>query len=533
MYEQAMQAADLLEEPDPELEFALGIELGIAQHRAGQVVLASETLLKQALLAHHHQWWRRLAAAMLEVSKARSLTNIPHVSSIPLLQTAIDHTETRSTSARLLGARAIAERMQGHFEAARRSLDESIALARQCTDPAVLIHCLKNVAWIHEVAPEERAALLQEAAELAERAGDAEVMLDALTYQTFALAELGEIDTLEGRLQQVEDLVRIVRQPHHKNITMGIRVAVAILRGRWGEAVRIAGECVRQAPLQGVVGLEGRYGLQMFAVQRARGKLGEVAALASRIIGEAQPGGLWLPGQILLHCELGQIREAKQTLERLGDLNRLPVDDMYLFSLVYLADACVQLRDTARARWLFERLEAHRKENVSLDAVVMLGAVAGFMAPLAVLLRRHRAARALYEQAIEMNTRMGALPALARNLVEYAEWLMQRADPTDAKAAQRLLNQARTIAGELELAPVMARVQHLEQADGGGRLTARELAVLKMIAAGASNKQIARDLYVSHSTVATHVRNILRKTGAANRTEAAELARSTGLLIAD
>jgi DNA-binding NarL/FixJ family response regulator len=52
-------------------------------------------------------------------------------------------------------------------------------------------------------------------------------------------------------------------------------------------------------------------------------------------------------------------------------------------------------------------------------------------------------------------------------------------------------------------------------------LTERELEVLRMMAAGATNSQIADDLFISESTVKSHVKNVLRKLGVKNRTEAA------------
>ena len=52
-------------------------------------------------------------------------------------------------------------------------------------------------------------------------------------------------------------------------------------------------------------------------------------------------------------------------------------------------------------------------------------------------------------------------------------------------------------------------------------LTARETEVLGCLAAGMSNKQIARSLGISIRTVTVHVSNLLRKTRSASRTEAA------------
>ncbi len=55
-------------------------------------------------------------------------------------------------------------------------------------------------------------------------------------------------------------------------------------------------------------------------------------------------------------------------------------------------------------------------------------------------------------------------------------------------------------------------------------LTAREIEVLRMVASGRRNQQVAQELFISEHTVARHVSSILTKTGAANRTEAAAYA---------
>lgn len=64
-------------------------------------------------------------------------------------------------------------------------------------------------------------------------------------------------------------------------------------------------------------------------------------------------------------------------------------------------------------------------------------------------------------------------------------------------------------------------------------LTAREFDVLRMLAEGSSNAEIARNLFISESTVRTHVLAILRKVGARNRTEAVVMAGRKGMLRDD
>lgn len=56
---------------------------------------------------------------------------------------------------------------------------------------------------------------------------------------------------------------------------------------------------------------------------------------------------------------------------------------------------------------------------------------------------------------------------------------------------------------------------------GDGALTAREREIASLVAAGATNPEIAQKLFLSRKTVERHVSNILRKIGAKNRTELA------------
>jgi DNA-binding CsgD family transcriptional regulator len=55
-------------------------------------------------------------------------------------------------------------------------------------------------------------------------------------------------------------------------------------------------------------------------------------------------------------------------------------------------------------------------------------------------------------------------------------------------------------------------------------LTAREMEVLRLVAAGRSNQQIAADLFISPSTASVHVSNILGKLDVSSRVEAAAIA---------
>ncbi len=63
-----------------------------------------------------------------------------------------------------------------------------------------------------------------------------------------------------------------------------------------------------------------------------------------------------------------------------------------------------------------------------------------------------------------------------------------------------------------------------------GALDDHELEVVRLVARGATNPQVARDLYVSESTVKHHLRTTMRKLGAKDRTELVYRASAQGLL---
>ena len=63
-----------------------------------------------------------------------------------------------------------------------------------------------------------------------------------------------------------------------------------------------------------------------------------------------------------------------------------------------------------------------------------------------------------------------------------------------------------------------------------GRLTARELDVVDLIALGMSGSEIAQELHLAHNTVRTHVRNAMRKVGARSRAQLVAKALGDGVI---
>ncbi|HET8779038.1 MAG TPA: response regulator transcription factor [Agromyces sp.] len=92
------------------------------------------------------------------------------------------------------------------------------------------------------------------------------------------------------------------------------------------------------------------------------------------------------------------------------------------------------------------------------------------------------------------------------------------------------------VAGETVLAPSIAAklVSRVRQGTGGGpetpSLSPRELEVLRLVADGRSNPEIARDLFIGEATVKTHLLHVFEKLEVGDRTRAVTRAMELGLL---
>jgi DNA-binding NarL/FixJ family response regulator len=90
-------------------------------------------------------------------------------------------------------------------------------------------------------------------------------------------------------------------------------------------------------------------------------------------------------------------------------------------------------------------------------------------------------------------------------------------------------------AGQVQLTPKAAArlMQAVSTPESPEALTERETEVLRLLAQGHSNKQIAHKLQIAEKTVKTHVSNILSKLGVQSRTQATLYAVRTGLVSAN
>ncbi|WP_328855442.1 response regulator transcription factor [Microbispora hainanensis] len=110
-----------------------------------------------------------------------------------------------------------------------------------------------------------------------------------------------------------------------------------------------------------------------------------------------------------------------------------------------------------------------------------------------------------------------------------AGFLYKDVDPAALVQAIRTVHGGQVLLASEAAEAMLAGPADREQADAGSALTDREREVLRLLAAGRSNREIARELVVAEKTVKTHVSNVLMKLGVQDRTQAALYAVRHGL----
>jgi DNA-binding CsgD family transcriptional regulator len=215
--------------------------------------------------------------------------------------------------------------------------------------------------------------------------------------------------------------------------------------------------------------------------------------------------------------------------------------------------------------WLFKRLTGEALEAVRLSSeriAYLISVLARFhrllvpdtggslfTVPLAldrVLGRLYAAtgdgesAASRFEEAIGFCESAGYLPETAWSCHDMVASALDGPVHLDRAEAEQLLDRGIGLAERVGMPAVQQRMEDLRARLGelraGGRtprypdgLTEREVEVLRLLAAGKTNREIADTLFISQNTVIRHVSNIYGKTGGSNRSEATAYAISHGL----
>jgi DNA-binding CsgD family transcriptional regulator len=395
----------------------------------------------------------------------------------------------------------------------------------------------------------ERLAVADELNRLADAVGDLELALEGRQWRLSTMFELGDMPAVAREIEAYAQLAESLREPHRLSDLAAWKATLALLDGRLGEAECLAHEALatgQRAQSQNAV---VDFAVQMFVLRREQGRLADLRDLEPLIRGYAEqyphvPS--FRPVLALLACDLGDHASAWRILDELAVDNfmGMPRNWLWLSIMTMLSETSVALGDTPRAAKLYEILLPYADRNMTANtAIVCFGSVSYFLGRLAALMARWEDAARHFEQALTLNERMGLKPWVAHTLRAYAHLLVSRPNRAarELARAREMLEQAVAIyaettveRGKAEAIALLAdrrlaTIQPRSRAYAD-RLTEREVEVLRIVAEGSTNREIADRLFLSVRTVERHIGNIYAKTGVHDRRSARLYALHHGLI---
>jgi DNA-binding CsgD family transcriptional regulator/tetratricopeptide (TPR) repeat protein len=443
--------------------------------------------------------------------------------------------EASVVRATVLGPLSRALVLLGRWEEARPINEETLALAERFDDECTAAETLNNLA-IAEAAVgrfAEARALLDTARARADHANDGETMLRSMVNLADVLEANGEaevaIETAQRALTLAESLGRARTQGIYaaNNLT-----EAQISLGRWDDAIETF---ERATELYPPPGLRGQHLLNRAQIAALRGE-GEVTArfvdelTAMSAVDDPYPQQVLPLATLAIEWRLaegdvpGAIEATRRAITE-HDLNRGVRHTWPI--LVAGMRACAAQRDVALAR----------KIQAIAEATPVYGPVmTARRATVAAEFGRAEGKldRSAWDAVANAWEALGSPYPLAYALLRAAEAAVANGTRDEAAA---MLGRAAEIAARLRAKPLRAEVDLVARrsriilagaAPGTGKpmfgLTAREQEVLRLVAEGRSNRDIAEELFISAKTASVHVSNILAKLGVASRGEAAATA---------
>src|SRR4051812_12014314 len=444
----------------PEERLEISLELGNASHRGGKAADAQAAFNAAAGIARELGDAQGLARAAIGYEDACWRPGIADQGAVELLEEAAQVLGDEDSMLRvgLLGGLSRALDFQGMHEPAETARTAAVDMARRVQDRRGLAGVLVGSYWSRGTTPlEEILGMLTEAQALGEEMGDTEIRAEAMSWRGAAFVDLCDLASARAEAAALLETAEQTAQPFIIHVAEHYGSAIALCDGRLEEAEARARRSHEWSLLLTGRDASGVYGIQMFSVQRERGRLAELAPVVRILAGEATREGPWRPGLAALLAELGMEVEARRELSRLVADGLEPFrESLWLASLAYLADAAAApggeggggpgvpgpeppagghgangpplaccgaaaLGDEVVAALVYPELEPLAGANVTIGHLVSCyGAADRYLGMLATTLGEWDRAEEHFERGMGLNRTMGADTWLARTAYEYA-----------------------------------------------------------------------------------------------------------------
>jgi DNA-binding CsgD family transcriptional regulator len=296
------------------------------------------------------------------------------------------------------------------------------------------------------------------------------------------------------------------------------RIAAAI--ASTAEGLELAERLGFENDRTGLLALEARVAAQQGREEECRARAEEAMqrSLATGLTWAAEQAHL-----AFAELELG-LGNAREALEHLEQLDPLPLPPVRLLASGDIIDAALRVGDEARAQRALAELEAWAPIT---EAPLVQGLLARCRA---VLEQDDGEARRLFEEALMHHAHDAPVFERARTQLAYGERLRRERHKVEARTQLRNALDtfeglgtklwSKRARGELQATGETARKRDVSTLD---ELTPQELRIAQLVAAGATNRDAAAQLYVSPKTVEYHLRKVFLKLGVNSRVELARV----------
>jgi DNA-binding CsgD family transcriptional regulator len=431
--------------------------------------------------------------------------------------------------------------LNGEFEEAAAACEGDLAAARSADDVVAEVAALTSCAAVclYRHAYTEAFNYTQEAERLVHAARPRPARVWPEVWATWLRAAVGETGLLPTIEQGLRTAQREGRAPD-VHWWMMLRARALLTEGRLADAraeAEAVSDMVDELGLGGPAINASRFTLAAVAVHAAdpRGRQTARAAARTMVTDESvtmRRSGAWIAA-LLADAEgdpAGALELAAETVDALGTLSPVfstPQDPWDIMALLRIA---LRAGDADRAGTILRELERRAASNPEHVLHVQLAAHARGLVD-----RDERAMRT----SIESFERLPSPITRAALREDAAEVLLDRGAREEAIAQLDVALQLYQLAGAdhdsarvrrrfRELGMRRARAARASTQDGWAGLTASELAVIRVVADGATNRQAAERLFLSPHTVSTHLRHAFDKLGIRSRVELAVLYAAQG-----